>query len=141
VSLDINKRELADLDEESDQDEPATKKSYLDYYGNRKSSPHLIQAIEDNHIISFLHFCIFFEIIKNKLVPRKKPEKIVIITTPQVTFNTKDPKKYQKYCFYQYIKYTTWDFESIKVLTLENAIQLWEEFIIDAHTDIQQAVE
>ena len=72
MSLDINKRELADLDEEPEEDEPATKKSYLDFFGNRKSNPHLIQAIQDNNIISFLHFCIYFEIIKNKLLWSKQ---------------------------------------------------------------------
>ncbi len=142
VSLDLHDRPLVDLDDNNnDETASATKKTLLDFFAERKSDPQLIQAMEDNKIDSFLAFAKYFTINKNKINPRKNPEMIIIITSPQVTYNIKDPKKYAKYCFYQFIKYGGWDSSSIKDLNFENSITTWNSFIITAPDEIKQSVE
>ena len=58
-----------------------------------------------------------------------------------LNYSIHDIKKKQKYCYYQYIKYADWDSETIKELTLENSIDKWHDFIINAPYEIRREVE
>lgn len=141
LSLDMNNRSLVEINGKEDESAPAVKKNLLDFYGERNMNPHLLQILEEKKIVSLIEFAKYFHIIKQNLVPRKNPENIIIITTPSVTYNNQDIKKYSKYCFYQFIKYGPWDSKSIKDLTLNNSIDTWNSFITTAPPEIRESVE
>ena len=164
ASLDIHSRELEDLsdvnfnenndqtDEQNNQTETEnqankennkqiTKKSMLDLFAYRKKNQILINDLDNNK--SFIQFFKNYSVYKNKLNKRNQEEKdkLVVITSPHVNYSTHDIKKKQKYCYYQYIKYADWDSETIKELTLENSIDKWHDFIINATYEIRREVE
>lgn len=141
LSLDINYRPLAEMNDKDDESAPAVKKTLLDFYGERNLNPHLLQILEEKKIISLIVFAKHFHIIKQNLVPRKNSDNIIIITTPPVTYNNQDIKKHAKYCYYQYIKYGPWDAISIKDLNLNNSIDTWNSFITTASAEIRESVE
>jgi len=137
----MNYRPLVELNEEADESTPAVKKTLIDFYGERNTNPQLVKIIQEKNISSLIDFVKYFQIIKQNLIPRKNPENIIIITTPQVTYNIHDPIKHSKYCYYQYIKYGPWDTNSIKDLNLNNSISKWNAFILTAPLLIRESVE
>jgi hypothetical protein len=81
LSTDFNSREV-NLDKNIDENEPATKKSMLDFFGNRlKISQIRCQLINVKNLIDFARI---FRIVKNELVLRNDTEKTVVITYPKV---------------------------------------------------------
>jgi hypothetical protein len=126
---------------ESNENNPITKKSLLDIFANRKKNNQLINDLEN--IKSYLDFVKLYYVSNNKLKKRSQDQidKIVIVTTPKVYFSSIDIKKQQKYAYFQYIKYADWDGESIKQLNMDNAIQKWNSYLNIAPQHILNSIK
>ena len=102
-SLELNQsKQLNKLNKDPNQ--AATMKTLLDFYIHHNlNEPYYNQKYNN-----FFDFVTKFKILKEKLILRKNPEKIIIVTWPKVNYNNKILETYTEYCFYQIIKYSNW---------------------------------
>jgi hypothetical protein len=76
-------------------------------------------------------------IVGTQLRERPNPEKIVVITTPSFKYNPSDLENHEQYCFYQLIKYSSWNRSDFQTLSnIETAIDRWEAFLTEATADV-----
>jgi hypothetical protein len=146
ASLDITSGTLEDnlsLENinENNQNKPITKKSLLEIFSNRKTNNILKNDL--NNIKSYLDFVKKYYVYDNQLKLRTDEEinKIVVITTPKIYYSSVDLLKYQKYSYFQYIKYAEWDAESIKQLNMDNAIEKWNQYLDTAPPEIINSIK
>ena len=137
VSLELNKREINC--HSNTPNSPATKWSLLDYYAMRKTNPLLIK--HDHLLLNFLEFAKRFYISKNNLVLCSNPDLTVVITHPTVQYQPLIKEIYNKYCFYQMIKYSSWTIENLPEISNElNATERWETFLSTASETVKTAL-
>jgi hypothetical protein len=140
LNTDLNSREL-NIDMNLDENEPATKKSIIDYYANRKKEFFLRTYLEQ--ITSLVHFVRMFKLTRdNKLTYRQDCEKTVVITFPKIRYNPLNKENHIKYCYNQLIKYSNWSIDNIEdIKNEETAPQRWESFLATASDDVLKYVK
>ena len=100
----------------------------------RKTNPLLIK--HDHLLLNFLEFAKRFYISKNNLVLCSNLDLTVVITHPTVQYQPLIKEIYNKYCFYQMIKYSSWTIENLPEISNElNAIERWETFLSTASSN------
>ncbi|RMZ97693.1 ATP-dependent DNA helicase PIF1, partial [Brachionus plicatilis] len=68
---------------------------------------------------------------------RPKSEKIVVITNPKTRYNPLDKQNHNKFCYYQLIKYSSWDNSQLKQISnFDDAVERFETFIKEAPENV-----
>jgi ATP-dependent DNA helicase PIF1 len=130
VNTDFNSREI-NLAPNVNDEEPATKASYLDYFAERFNYPGLQNELSD--VYNLLDFVKKFQIKKNQICARDKPEKCVVITFPKMRPNPDDPVKHAQFCYHAMIKFSNWSKANIdEIKTIETAAFRWRNFLLIA---------
>jgi hypothetical protein len=132
VSLDIGNKEIIPLNEVENESQRATYRNLLEFFGDRAAE---FQPYSDR-IFSFVDFCRHFDVIKGKIKERYNKDKVIIMTTPRIRYNPKDQNTYKDYCYYQMIKYSPWTSSTLKNITKDNSIKMWNEFLENVSEEI-----
>jgi len=134
ISTDLEKKEI-NLSRNRSPNEPATKKSLIDFYAHRKTNKKLKNYLD--RITCLIAFVQLFQLnAKNELELRKNSEKTIVITYPKFRFNPDNPEMNKYYCFHNMIKYSDWTIENIDDITnIETAINRWQSFLKTASSD------
>jgi hypothetical protein len=134
ISTDLEKKEI-NISRNQSPNEPATKKSLIDFYAHRKTNKKLENYLDRiNCLITFVQ--LFQLNAKNELELRKNSEKTIVITYPKFRFNPDNPEMNKYYCFHNMIKYSDWTIENIDDITnIETAINRWQSFLKTASSD------
>ncbi|RNA24393.1 ATP-dependent DNA helicase PIF1 [Brachionus plicatilis] len=123
-SLELNSKQI-EIDTKKGDDQICFKKTLLDYFLIRKS---LNQKMDN--VYNLIDFCQAFQFVNKQFKLRKNSEKIVVITHPKIRYNPLDLANHRSFCYYQLIKYSSWDQSNIhEILNKETSIQRFDTFI------------
>lgn len=106
----------------------------IDFFANRHNDSALKQTL--TLIPTFIDFCQYYNCYKGKLIKRKNPENLIILTIPRIQFNKNNIENHKKYCYFELMKYGNWTIENLSNITLDNSIELYDEFIHNADEKI-----
>jgi hypothetical protein len=138
-TTDLDSREV-NIQQISDENAPATKKSMIDYFAHRKSDASLQPYL--NEIVNLVEFARLFQIKNNSIIQRPDAYKTVVVTYPRVRYNPNNIEKLKEYCYRQMIKYSSWDISNIDVIRDKNtAIQRWNTFLKTASPEILATIK
>jgi hypothetical protein len=113
----------------------ASKNSLLDYFMNRKSKSLILPYLDK--IVNFIDFVKLFYVSNNSLKLRTEPHRIVVLCFPKVRYNPTNASKLINYCYYQLIRYSSWDIDDLNEISNKNtAVLRWNEFIKNASTEV-----
>lgn len=136
-SLDINSKQI---NNSANENETAFKKTMIEFYENRYNEN--ISTEDLAKIYNLVDFVKMFTIEKDRLRKNSDPNKIVVITKPNVKCVPQDPIIFKEYCYFQLVKYSNWNKDNKnELLNKENAILNWNSFVATAPQNVRDSIE
>ena len=136
-SLDINSKQI---NNSANENETAFKKTMIDFYENRYNEN--ISTEDLAKIYNLVDFVKMFTIEKDRIRKNSDPNKIVVITKPNVKCVPHDLIIFKEYCYFQLVKYSNWNKDNKnELLDKDNAIINWNSFVATAPQNVRDSIE